>query len=629
MATIYQLRTFSDLYSAVMETIKLQSGDTVSKNRIKRDINTIYLNEVCPYSTWKWLRNFTQVGHEAAVTAGTCTVTADSTTVTFSTAPSPSKKGFLFKVDGFNEIYRIASHTAASTTLELESPYNSSTSSTATYKIWNDKIPLPTDLRETVEIYQHFIDEPLEGLGLQQFKRYVAAAPFAEGRPLYFSTTDYVDPVAYSAVTGLPSLSTRASSGLVRTLVFSSDVSALLSEGDRIEVTGAGTYQYNGEYIVASVSTTTATYVAKSYAQETATADASLTVKLLNTEASARRYRELLVYPSINNVRTTLNIDYIKEPFPLEEDSDEPLMPIGDRTVLLYGALMLAWGRERNTAEADRNAVLYQRKLEKMAGKVDDSTDLPVLKTSRTFLAAKRNIARARESKYGSGFGGGGSSATTVTGTASRLAVFNSSGVLEALAAVDTTEAGYLDGVSSALLGQSDSGTFTNKTIDADSNTITNIENADIKAAAGIVMSKLEALTASRALVSDGSGVVSVSAITSTEVTYLDDVEALTTFAMSDNQASAADVALWAHASFTAIVLDYSLSRGSGNREVGTIHITTDGTTAGIATSGASIGTLGVTFSVDINGTDLRLRYTSTSTGTAPSMKYKVNKWLA
>jgi hypothetical protein len=36
---------------------------------------------------------------------------------------------------------------------------------------------------------------------------------------------------------------------------------------------------------------------------------------------------------------------------------------------------------------------------------------------------------------------------------------------------------------------------LTNKTIDADSNTITNIENADIKAAAGIVYSKLNLAT--------------------------------------------------------------------------------------------------------------------------------------
>jgi len=66
--------------------------------------------------------------------------------------------------------------------------------------------------------------------------------------------------------------------------------------------------------------------------------------------------------------------------------------------------------------------------------------------------------------------------------------------------------------------------TLTNKSIDSDNNTITNIVNADIKAAAGIAFSKLADLTVSRLLVSDGSGDVSVSAVTSTEAGYLDGV---------------------------------------------------------------------------------------------------------
>ena len=66
--------------------------------------------------------------------------------------------------------------------------------------------------------------------------------------------------------------------------------------------------------------------------------------------------------------------------------------------------------------------------------------------------------------------------------------------------------------------------TLTNKTIDSDNNTITNIVNADIKSSAAIAFSKMADLTASRALVSDGNGDVSVSDVTSTEIGYLDGV---------------------------------------------------------------------------------------------------------
>lgn len=52
----------------------------------------------------------------------------------------------------------------------------------------------------------------------------------------------------------------------------------------------------------------------------------------------------------------------------------------------------------------------------------------------------------------------------------------------------------------------------------------TSIVNADINASAAIALSKLAALTASRALVSDGSGFISASSVTSTELGYVSGV---------------------------------------------------------------------------------------------------------
>ena len=75
-----------------------------------------------------------------------------------------------------------------------------------------------------------------------------------------------------------------------------------------------------------------------------------------------------------------------------------------------------------------------------------------------------------------------------------------------------------------SLVDLSGTQTLTNKSIDSDNNTITNIVNADIKSSAAIAFSKMADLTASRALVSDSSGDVSVSAVTSTEIGYLDGV---------------------------------------------------------------------------------------------------------
>lgn len=104
----------------------------------------------------------------------------------------------------------------------------------------------------------------------------------------------------------------------------------------------------------------------------------------------------------------------------------------------------------------------------------------------------------------------------TVLANASKFFTRNASGVPEsATKAVPT----------GAVVGISDSQVLTNKTIDADLNTLSNIANTQIKAAAGIAVNKLAALTASRAVVSDGSGfIAAAAATTTTEVGYLNGV---------------------------------------------------------------------------------------------------------
>lgn len=64
------------------------------------------------------------------------------------------------------------------------------------------------------------------------------------------------------------------------------------------------------------------------------------------------------------------------------------------------------------------------------------------------------------------------------------------------------------------------------------------IVDADVNASAGITLSKLAALTVSRALVSDGSGVISVSSVTSTELGYLSGVTSAIQTQLNGKQAT-------------------------------------------------------------------------------------------
>lgn len=104
--------------------------------------------------------------------------------------------------------------------------------------------------------------------------------------------------------------------------------------------------------------------------------------------------------------------------------------------------------------------------------------------------------------------------------TASRAIVSYTNG-LATSATTTATEIGYVNGVTSQLSGNSQSATLTNKTIDADLNTITNIKNADIKSGANIAMNKLVALSSNRAVITDGSGNFTGSATTATELSYV------------------------------------------------------------------------------------------------------------
>lgn len=466
--SIYQVRTFGEILATIREEMQFSSSDTTKLNRIKRDVNAI-LNEIAAEKNWWWLQGSVSLQLPAYIHAGTATVTAGESGVTLSIAPVASMKNYWFAVDGFQEIYRVESHTEGALTLKLDGLFAGSTSSTATYKLWKDRIPLPTDCKETTSVYHEYFSTNLDAKGRQEFRRITALNPRAEGKPAYYYTGDFYDPSQTSTITSLPAVTTRASTGPVKTMVFASglptSITSAWAAGDpiRLRIQGAGDPSYNGDVLVSTVTQTnvandTLIYTGKGELQESATSDSSISVTQLDQEAEYDRYRELFLYPCLNTSRVLIHVDYIKQVLPLNNDSDEPTIPLEDRMVLVYGALSRAWSRDRNPDEAARNLGMYKNKLAKMAGKLQDSQESPRFAVNREYLRSKRNISmRGGLNGFAPPLSGSGSGAgSVVTGTANSAAIFNSLGELVAAPAVSDSELAYLDGATSNIQDQID-----------------------------------------------------------------------------------------------------------------------------------------------------------------------------
>lgn len=622
------LKNFGDLVASVREELKVSASETESIARIRRDIQTVY-REVLAFTRWSWLQETKTVVLPTPWKEGTCRVITGSSEVTFSTPPGGLRKGQYFSTDPSTQIYVIESHVPGSSTIKLSDKFLGPTNFAIGYKIWVDKIALPTNCKETTEVRDMFSRKPLEVLGRQELLRLSNAQPKRSGAPKYYHTSDYVDPFPTKVIPDLPNVQERKSDGIVKRLIFDDELPAGIEVGMGLLISNSNDPTYNGEVYVAAIESTrqdndTIVYTGKTDSLEGISPEPNAVVEQIDTTHSRARYRELHFYPSILQSKLLLHIDFSKETPPLEDDDDEPVIPVDDRVVLLYGARHLAWARERNPEESARNYSLYQAKLQRMAGYLEDSLDKAIIRPSRLYLTAKRSSMRRRHFSFpSSGFGQGGpgdSMAQEILGLPNSVAIFNSEGVLEGSADISVTELGYLDGTSSNIQAQ----------IDAINTQIAGafVTDALVSPTAAIQRSKLASGLANAVVVNNGSGVMVDSGILASELNWLDDNEPLTEVNMPNNTAVATQLISIAK-TFTHVSIKYSIQRGSNNVEGGDIILLNDGTLAEITLGSSNMGTLGVDITADVSGANVRLLFTTTNTGTDARFRYRVIKWAA
>lgn len=180
------LKTFLDIQTAVINEVKEQITDAPVLLRVKRLINMVYRQKVASRQDWHWLQTTIDEVLEIALTTGTMSVTDGSTSITFSSAPAATQAGKLFSTNGFQEIYRISTHTGGAAGAVLEQEYNGPTAATASYKVWDDSIVMPAGTKEIIRVAHAFDSEEMIGEGFQKFRRHQHQHDKQESRPKFF-----------------------------------------------------------------------------------------------------------------------------------------------------------------------------------------------------------------------------------------------------------------------------------------------------------------------------------------------------------------------------------------------------------------------------------------------------------
>lgn len=184
---------YEDLYTAILEELKIPSTDGVTLGRIKRDINMVYLNEVVPYKprAWWWLEKKENITTYEKITTGTVAVTKGSTTVTFSSAPATSVTGYYLKLGSQPDIIKVSAHTGGVATATLETAWPLTTVSGQSYKLWKDYASLSSTMKEVVQVTHDRISVPMDAVSNVNFSERRARYPETEGYPVIFNTGDF------------------------------------------------------------------------------------------------------------------------------------------------------------------------------------------------------------------------------------------------------------------------------------------------------------------------------------------------------------------------------------------------------------------------------------------------------
>lgn len=180
MGTTTQPTTFSDLYTALQNALREQTGVTATQTVCKRAINTALQDMHVGYAEhFQWAERRAILVTHPQYTTGTVTATQGSTTLTGSGTAWNTTGSFgvtnviaggKLRINGGSEIYEVSS-VGSDTALTLTSRFTQDTVSGAAYVSFEDEYALASDFLRPIDVRQFADGMDIELIGRTEFRR--------------------------------------------------------------------------------------------------------------------------------------------------------------------------------------------------------------------------------------------------------------------------------------------------------------------------------------------------------------------------------------------------------------------------------------------------------------------------
>lgn len=187
---VTQIKTFADIYNAVLRRAKVPTDDTVSINTIKEFINSRYM-EMAAEKKWRWRTEHRDIQVPAKYTTGTIAVTNGSRTITGTGTNwvADFNHRYLFKTSD-EEHYQIVA-VPSTTSMLLSSPYAGTTSTGSTYTVYKPIIGLFPDLEKIEDIWHDYFTLPMKARGPEFISKLYTKFPEEENKAVFYTRVGY------------------------------------------------------------------------------------------------------------------------------------------------------------------------------------------------------------------------------------------------------------------------------------------------------------------------------------------------------------------------------------------------------------------------------------------------------